>query len=176
MEDKEAIIEQIEQLEKIQENLRNTLYTNQKKISKLKEKIDKIDKNSYYVYIVYVDGEPRYVGKGTKDRYKHPISGTSSVAQLNKDHFDGKYIEVRILYGNKNLSESDALRLERECIGSILQVCYNNSKDGLYNKSKVKDFEFWDTDFYNYSEFAIANNGSQENRIKYLSDRGILDD
>ncbi|MNR40963.1 hypothetical protein D3C85_1592980 [compost metagenome] len=84
---------------------------------------------------------------------------------------------MRILYGNKNLSESDALRLEQECIGSISQLCYQFSKkDGVYNKVIPKEYCYWDTDFYEHSEFAIDNCASYKNCRKYMIEQGWIEE
>ncbi len=96
---------------------------------------------TYYVYFVFVDGNLKYIGKGKKDRYKHPISGASSCSELNRDHFAGSCIEVRI--AAKNLIESKALSMEEEYLYS-----FNLGNGNLYNKNipdKLKEYQiFWD--------------------------------
>lgn len=82
---------------------------------------------NYYVYIVTVDGEIRYVGKGSKDRYKHAVSGASSVPQLNKDFFEGKEIVVYKFCYRETSEEAELA--EREYISSLLYDGYD-----LYNK------------------------------------------
>ena len=84
--------------------------------------MSKEDKNVYYVYGCYVEGVLKYIGKGKGDRWKHCIGGTSTVKELNKDYFLGKFMEVKILFDN--LSEEDALILEKEHIRSN-QFLYN---------------------------------------------------
>ena len=86
------------------------------KIDKVQHEIDKLNKSHYYVYIVLVDGELRYIGKGSGDRWKHSISGASSVPELNRDHFAGKYIEVRTL--GERFTEAMAVEVERDLIYS----------------------------------------------------------
>ena len=65
------------------------LTLNKAKLNKLTSKINEANGNCYYVYIVFVNGVPKYVGKGKGDRFKHPISGASSVPELNRDFFNG---------------------------------------------------------------------------------------
>ena len=105
-----------------------------------KEKIFNLQGKSYYVYFVFVEGTLRYIGKGKKDRYKHPISGTSSCAELNRDHFAGKCIEVRL--GARNLTDAEVLLKEGEYLYSF------NGDDTLYNKDIPKELGkyqiFWD--------------------------------
>jgi len=129
------------------------------KIDDLTDKIDKIEGNCYYVYIVFVEGVPKYVGKGTGDRYKHAVSGTSSVKQLNKDLFDDKHIEVRIVFGRKNMSEQKALKLELDTIYS-LQHC------DLYNKKCPEKADYMDMDAFDYSDFAIGN---KDSKLSYMT-------
>jgi hypothetical protein len=113
-------------------------------------KIDRLENNCYYVYIVFVDGVPKYVGKGTGDRYKHAVSGSSSVKELNKDFFDGKYIEVRIVFGQRNMTEKCALQVEQDVILTL-------KEHGLYNKRVLPDANCLNTDMFENSEFAISN-------------------
>jgi hypothetical protein len=49
---------------------------------------------AHYLYLVKVDSVPAYLGRGRKNRYLHPISGRSTVVELNKHLFDGKHITV----------------------------------------------------------------------------------
>lgn len=85
----------------------------------------------YYVYVVKVGGVVRYVGKGTKDRYKHAVSGTSSVAQLNKDFFDGKEITVHRAFFRDSSEEAEDV--EKMYISALL---YDGAE--LYNKTVPK--------------------------------------
>lgn len=86
----------------------------------------KEESNIYYVYGCYVDDVLKYIGKGKGDRWTHCTSGNSTCRELNRDFFLGKRMEVKILY--KNLSESDALSLEK----LLLSV-----GSSLYNKQGV---------------------------------------
>ena len=89
----------------------------------------------YYVYEVCVDGEIRYVGKGSGDRYKHVVSGSSSVPLLNKDFFEGKSIEVFIVADN--LTEDSASKIEMDYIGS-----YQYDSINLYNRTSPKTYSY----------------------------------
>ena len=73
--------------------------------------MSKEDKNVYYVYGCFVNGVIRYIGKGKGDRWKHCTSGSSTCRELNKDLFDGKNMEVKLLY--EGLSEEYALQIEK---------------------------------------------------------------
>lgn len=73
-------------------------------------------KSNYYVYKVFVDGNLKYIGKGTKDRYLHAASGTSNNYELNKAHFEGSTIDTKIV--KNGLSDYQARKLERELIAS----------------------------------------------------------
>lgn len=84
---------------------------------------------NYYVYIVKVDGQARYVGKGSGDRYKHASSGRSSSKLLNKAFFEGKDISVDIFA--RGLSSSQALRVEAE---QILLLVDKIGLENIYNK------------------------------------------
>lgn len=98
--------------------------------AELSQKLAKSQKN--YVYVVFVDKSLKYIGKGRGDRYKHAVSGISSVMELNRDLFLGKLIEVKIV--QNGLTESVATLLERDMIGSA------KDKYDLYNKKLPKDF------------------------------------
>lgn len=106
-----------------------------------KEKILSLQGKTYYVYFVFVNGTLRYIGKGKKDRYKHPVSGASSCAELNRDHFAGKCVEVRL--AARNLTESEALLKEGEYLYS-----FNDGEGNLYNKDipdKLGKYQiYWD--------------------------------
>lgn len=80
--------------------------------------------NKYYVYACYVDDELKYIGMGQGLRYRHCNSGSSSCAELNKDFYEGKKIEVKKLH--KNLTKAKADEIEEGLI--------RDSFDSLYNK------------------------------------------
>jgi len=67
-----------------------------------------------YVYIGYLDGRPMYVGMGSKDRYLHLNSGTSSAYQANKLHFSGGSVDTKIVVSG--LTRDEALREEKRLI------------------------------------------------------------
>lgn len=129
------------------------LALNKARVAKLTSKINEVEGNCYYVYIVFVNGIPKYIGKGKGDRFKHAVSGTSSVPELNRDFFNDEHIEVRLLYGNKTFNEKRALSSEKDCIGSVMHF-YD-----IYNKSLPKegDYDYMDCDLYEVSDFAISN-------------------
>lgn len=80
--------------------------------------------NKYYVYACYVDDELKYVGMGQGLRYRHCNSGSSSCAELNRDFYEGKKIEVKKLH--KNLTKAQADEIEEGLI--------RDNFDSLYNK------------------------------------------
>lgn len=132
--------------------LKEELDIKRERVKTLKYKLNKLTGNCYYVYVVFVNGKPKYVGKGTGNRYKHAISGTSSVLELNMDLFNDEHIEVGILFGNRMLSEKEAFKYEKDVIGSL--KFYN-----LYNKiiPEEGEYEYMDCDFKYYTTFAIRN-------------------
>lgn len=78
----------------------------------------------YYVYIVVSPSkEVMYIGKGTKDRCLHTLSGTSSNYYLNRDHFLGIVHKVYI-YDIFD-SEQEALNVE-EALQKALNPKYGD--------------------------------------------------
>ena len=148
---------QISELRLEYDTLLETKANIESKLSKLKQQQLKLDKKSYYVYVVVVDGEVKYIGKGKGDRYKHAVSGSSSVPELNKDYFNGKLIEVRIVHGNRNLTEKEAISLEADYIGSHSRDIWPSK---LYNKLYPTKFDSWDINLIEWSELVIDNRGS----------------
>lgn len=92
---------------------------------------------SYYTYIVLVNGRIKYVGKGKKERWKHALSGASSVPELNRDLFAGKHIEVRRF--GEYMTETQALEAERDIMFTII-----SDQSKLYNKSYQQGGCYWD--------------------------------
>jgi hypothetical protein len=132
-------------------------YEMNEKIESLQKRINKLEGNCYYVYLVFVDDDLRYIGKGKGDRYKHAISGASSVAELNRDFFNGCHIEVRLLLGGYDLSEKEALKQEMDALGS-------NIGDGLYNKNfpKQGEYEYMDCNFKSFSKLIARHKGTRK--------------
>lgn len=83
--------------------------------------------NDYYVYVCHVDGVVKYVGMGKDERYKHCTSGTSSCAELNRDFFQGKKMEVVVAHNF--MSKNEAAYKEAEVIESY-------PFEQLYNKQR----------------------------------------
>lgn len=72
--------------------------------------------NDYYVYLASLDGIPRYIGFGKKNRYLHVNSGISSVRKLNEIVLkDEKQFQIEFL--NKNLTLREAEQKEIFYIG-----------------------------------------------------------
>lgn len=117
----------------------------------------------YYVYIVYVEGVPVYVGKGKGDRYKHPVSGTSSCLELNRDFFMGKYIEVRFL--SKYKTEEQALKQEEFWIAHLKCLAQKDSFGSgwdIYNKCNTAPKYQWDmcASYLYHVETSFATNNN----------------
>lgn len=153
----EAINTEKKEIDKLQseiKRMKKELKEHEEKVLKFEKRLNKIQGNCYYVYIVFVNGIPRYVGKGTGDRYKHAISGASSVPELNKDFFNTANIEVRILYGNTTFTEDEAFKYEKDVIGSLKDIFK------LYNKVTPKntEYNFIDCDFRDYSDLIAKSN------------------
>lgn len=51
----------------------------------------------YEVYCAYTEKEIIYIGYGKVGRHKHCISGVSHVYNLNKEHFCGQPVQVKVL-------------------------------------------------------------------------------
>lgn len=77
-----------------------------------------------YVYIAKINDVIRYIGVGSKDRYKHVSSGISGCYDLNKAHFNGEEIEVEIF--KDGLTREECLGIERDLI--------NQHKNTVFNK------------------------------------------
>lgn len=120
-------------------------------------------KGRYYVYIVFVNAKAVYVGKGKNDRYKHAVSGISSCVELNRDFFQGKYIEVRFL--EKYLTEDKALDKEEFWIAHLKCLAeydyHGQSGWEIYNKCNTPPkFQFDMCEDYIYhhaSKYAISH-------------------
>lgn len=120
-----TIEEELELLNKQQETLRKSLQENQLKIQKKEQQYLDEQGIRFYVYYCLVDGDVVYIGKGTKDRWKHCYGGSSSCSRLNRDWFNGKLFEG---YRGNPLSESEA-EIEEMC------EIFTYTRDGtLYNK------------------------------------------
>lgn len=80
-----------------------------------------------YVYCVKVDGKNKYIGKGKGNRYKHPTSGKSSCAELNRDFYAGKDISVVLV--ENNVPDCQIDKLEKQWILTLIEL-----GNELYNK------------------------------------------
>lgn len=162
------------------ESVRKQLSQLQDKEQTLNSRLDEVMGKLYYVYIVYSEGNPVYVGKGKGGRFRHTISGKSSCLELNRDYFNGKYIEVLIV--EDRLEEDAALSTEAWWINYI----HNENKErGLdfYNKN-FKPVEIsWieleiPSECYYYGKFKkIGDNAttalSQEVKPRYITFRDL---
>lgn len=83
----------------------------------------------HYVYAAMHNGKVVYVGKGTGERWKHCISGTSSSYRMNFLHFQGEDVRVRILVSG--LTERAALAVEQRLIHEYSPFA-NMSQSDLY--------------------------------------------
>lgn len=77
-----------------------------------------------YVYICYLNGNPVYVGKGTGKRYLHCKSGRSNNYQLNQALFTHGVDSLDVQIPCYNLSDDEALYIERKLINSFLDDGY----------------------------------------------------
>lgn len=140
-------------------NLRKELSEKESKLTKAIRDEEIANDLRYYVYFCVVDGRMKYVGKGTGDRWKHTISGSSSCRELNRDWFEGK--SFSIFRTANNLTEDEAYSQEEEFIYSF-GVC-----DTLYNRvlpSEETRFSDWatvvqdgDKEHYGSSDLAIMH-------------------
>ena len=71
----------------------------------------------YEVYVCKLNDEVLYVGQGKLGRHNHCKSGCSHVYELNKLHFLGEKIEVRIV--NYFDSRDESLACEKELIKKL---------------------------------------------------------
>lgn len=63
----------------------------------------------YEVYCAYNEKEIIYIGYGKIGRHKHCISGISHVYNLNKEHFCGRPVQVKVLkYFSTNKEAKEA--------------------------------------------------------------------
>lgn len=91
--------------------------------------------NNYLVYAVTLGGEILYVGSGIKGREKHTTSGTSHVYELNKLHFEGADLIIKILA--QDLTKEESLKKEKETIllkrPSLNKVFLKGKNEGINN-------------------------------------------
>ena len=98
-----------------------------------------MSKDYYEVYIAYdKQGNPLYVGQGTKGRHKHCTSGKSHNKLLNKFYFTQGENElvVKVIYNN--LTKEASLRIEKDLIRDL------NPDFNIAHKNpsvKVRDFK-----------------------------------
>lgn len=86
----------------------------------------------FYVYVCKHNGRVIYVGKGTRERFKHCLSGKSSSNELNKLVKEGAALIVEKVA--ENLTEEMAIQLEESYIRAMVF-----SGTMLHNKSLPKD-------------------------------------
>ena len=113
-----------------------------------------------YLYEVYVctrkdTNEVVYVGQGKRGRHKHCRSGTSHCYGLNKLHFEGVEISIRILLKQ---TQEDALELENTLIDKY-QPTFNIKGTPLYYELIAKAKE----------------DGKYKGRIKKIDDTDIIE-
>lgn len=106
-------------------------------VSKIKLSIEKLrrqlyidNKEHYYVYVCLVNGEPKYVGMGSGERYKHCQSGVSSCKELNKDFFEFGADNMLTVKVESQLSRERAQYLENSLIAHLIE----DFSESLYNK------------------------------------------
>jgi hypothetical protein len=89
----------------------------------------------FYVYVVEFGGVIYYVGKGSKNRYKHVNSGVSGNKELNRLHFLGVTFNVYI--AGHGLPEDGAFLLE-DCLIEKLKPLYNVSSNKFIGRAGIK--------------------------------------
>jgi hypothetical protein len=72
------------------------------------------DPKNYIVYVVRFEDEIVYIGSGIKGRQNHCISGTSHVYDLNRLHFEGKAVDLKVI--KTNITKQESLIAEKELI------------------------------------------------------------
>ena len=100
----------------------------------------KMSKDLYEVYVCKHDDEIVYIGQGTQGRHKHCTSGCSHVYALNKLHFEGCNIAVKVISMFETREES--LAYEKSLIISH-QPKYNTvfaNDNRNVNRYKVEVF------------------------------------
>ena len=100
----------------------------------------KMSNDVYEVYVCKHDDEIVYIGQGTQGRHKHCTSGCSHVYALNKLHFEGCYIAVKVISMFETREES--LAYEKSIIISH-QPKYNTvfaNDNRNVNRYKVEVF------------------------------------
>ena len=84
------------------------------------------------VYICKYEGNVVYVGKGSKNRHQHCTSGCSHVYELNKLHFTSEKGAVTVHVVHNNLTDEDAINIERELILKYNPIFNKHHKCGNY--------------------------------------------
>lgn len=119
----------------------------------------------YEVYVCTLGEEVLYVGQGGRGRHKHCSSGCSHVYALNKLHFEGVVVDIRVvsIFDTKE----KALEFEKELILAYkpkFNSIYVNDTRNL-NRAKVEDFrKAWKAE---EEKFDLKyNNKSKFNKLK----------
>lgn len=90
----------------------------------------------YEVYMCKVDDVIVYIGKGTKGRHKHCISGCSHVFELNKIFFTEGVDSLEVVVVKELSSNQEAMELEKYLIGlyqpKFNKVFTNKNTRGIY--------------------------------------------
>ena len=150
---------EIDKLLKEKKDVESKLKYYNTRLNSLIDRINEANGTCYYVYIVFVDGEPKYAGKGKGERYKHAVSGTSSVPELNRDFFNNKEIEVGIFFNDRKMTEERAIECERDVIGSL--NCYYE----LYNKIVPKKYSYLDGNLKQFCTMVINTSKVKRNSL-----------
>lgn len=86
-------------------------------ISTINKSLLKMRDKGFCVYMALVEGTAVYVGEGLQDRWKHCLSGASSCAELNRDYYQGKPMEVYII--SEGITKEEAQQLEDEIVYNL---------------------------------------------------------
>lgn len=101
------------------------------------------DSGRAYVYVCYLHGNPVYVGKGTGKRYLHCKSGRSNNFQLNQVLFTHGVDSLDLKIPYYNLSDDQALHIERKLINSFLDDGHELFNCDIKSLSFITSAEFF---------------------------------
>ena len=82
-----------------------------------------MSKGTHEVYVCKHNGVIVYIGKGTKGRHKHCISGCSHVFELNKIYFTEGVDSLDVAVVKELSSNQEAMELEYEFNFKFKQCC-----------------------------------------------------
>lgn len=119
---------------------------------------------NHEVYLAILGEDKLYIGSGRIGRHKHCTSGISHCYELNRLHFEGANVCVKILASN--LSKEDSYELEKKLVLEYKP---------LYNKAFIKDDRQASARYYYSLSRSIKDTIWQEGiRLRYCHTKELV--